>query len=154
MSGPPFFAMPLNEAESFRHSNLTEKQQHDAIQAIYGVERDPMTPEALTYEERVKMRRMLDQMDQKEASGAMKDFDLNKPPVPPYQYREFPFLMYNHEEKRTKAARDHVERERMIAEGWSESPLPPEPPPEIQLTAAEHAEVEETDKQLAKKRRP
>src|SRR5437899_1132241 len=95
-SGPPFFyaaersPMPLNEAQGYLHSNLTEKQQREAEEAIYGLERAPMTPEPPTYEERVKMRRYLDQMDQKEASGAMKEFDLNKPPAQPTSTANFP----------------------------------------------------------------
>ena len=147
--------MPLNEAQGYLHSNLTEKQQREAMQDIYGLaEREPtMTPESLTYEERVKMRRYLDQMDQKDASGAMKEFDLNKPPGKPYVYSEFPYLMYHHESRQTRPARNHEERERMLAEGWSEDPFGSEPP-EIPLTAAEHAEADEIDRKLTKKRRP
>ena len=110
-----------------------------------------MTPEPLTYEERVKMRQYLDQMDQKEASSAMKDFDLNKPPVPAYHYREFPFLMYDHQSQRTRPARNHEEREQLLAQGWSEDPFATEQP-EIPLTAAEHAEAAEIDNKLTKKR--
>lgn len=145
--------MPLNEAESFHHGNLTEKEQQEAMSAIYGLEK-PMTPtpaEILTYEERVKMRRYLDDLDRKEASG-VKEFDLNKPPIVPYVYREFPFLMYHHETKRTKAAPNHEIRERMIAEGWSTDPFPAEGT-EIPLTAAEHAEVEKLNEELKKKKR-
>ena len=143
--------MPLNEAEGYP-SNLTEQQQREAMSAVYGLaERDSMTPEALTYEERVKMRRMLDAMDQKEATGAMKDFDLNKPPVPLYQYKEFPFTMYDHANRKTKAARNHEERQTMIAAGWSETPFPAEGSIEIPLTAEEHAEADAIDKRLTKK---
>lgn len=147
--------MPLNEA--WYPSNLTEEQRREAMRSVYGLpqERENMSPNAnveLTYEERVKMRRMLDIMDQKEAGG-MKEFDLNKPPVAPYMYREFPFLMYNHSDKQSKAARNHEERERMLAAGWSVEPFPAEGV-EIPLTAAEHAEAAEIDKKLEKKRRP
>lgn len=152
-SGPPLFPMPLNEAAGFTHSNLTEKQQREAERAIYGLaeERGPMSPETLTYEDRVRMRRVLDQLDQKEQAGAMKDFDLNKPPTT-YTFREYPFLMYNHDAKATKPARNPEERERMTAEGWSEDPFPTEHP-EIPLTAAEHAEAEAIEAKLTKKRR-
>lgn len=144
--------MPLNEAEGFHSSSLTEKQQREAERALYGLERETMSPTELTYEERVKMRRMLDALDQKEAAGS-KDFDLNKPPTAPYTYREFPYLMYHHETQRTKSARSPEERERMLAEGWSQNPYPPEAPPEIPLTAAEHAEAEEIEAKLIKRRK-
>jgi hypothetical protein len=146
--------MPINESTGIPPSNLTQKQQKEAMRSIYGLnERETMTPTNtdLTYEERVKLRRMLDNLDQKEAGGT-KEFDLNKPPVPPYVYREFPYLMYNHEVKSTRPARNHEERERMLAEGWSTEPFPAEAP-EIELTAAERAEAEEIDKKLVKKRR-
>ncbi len=147
--------MPLHESQGYIHSTLTEKQQREAEKAIYGLESEPptMSPEALSYEDRVKMRRYLDQMDAKDAANSTKEFDLNKPPVPPYQYREFPFLMYQHDTKAAKAARNPEEKERMLAEGWSVDPFPAEMP-EIPLTAAEQAQVEEIDKELKKKRRP
>lgn len=146
--------MPLNEAEGYHHSSLTEKEQHEAEEAIYGLaERESvMTPELLTYEDRVRMRRILDQMDQKDAAGAMKEFDLNKPPVPPYVYREFPFLMYHHQTKQSKPAQNHQERERMLAEGWSTDPFGSDAPPEIPLSAEEHAEAEEINNKLKKRR--
>ena len=95
---------------------------------------------------------MLDQLDQKEQAGAMRDFDLNKPPAKGYVFQEYPFLMYWHADKRTRPARNPEERERMKAEGWSEDPFPAEQP-EIPLTEAEHAEAEAIEKQLVKKRR-
>jgi hypothetical protein len=145
--------MPLNEAEGYLPSTLTEKQQREAEKAIYGLaEREPiMSPESLSYEDRVRMRRILDQLDQKEATNASRTFDLNKPPAPPYVYREFPFLMYDHESKRTRPAHNHEERERMMAEGWSDSPFPSEQP-EIPLTAAEHAEADDINQKLKKKK--
>lgn len=146
--------MPLNEAQGYVHSNLTEKQQREAERALYGLEESAptMTPDTLTYEDRVRMRRLLDQIDQKEAAGT-KEFDLNKPPQQPYVYREFPFLLYHHGQGRTMPVPNNEERERMLAQGWSENPLPPEAPPEIPLTAAELAEVEAVDKKLEKKRK-
>jgi hypothetical protein len=145
--------MPLNEAGGYNLGNLTEKQQREAERAIYGLaEREPMSPETLSYEDRVRMRRLLDQMDQKEAAGAMRDFDLNKPPAQPYVYREFPFLLYHHADGKTKPALNPEMREKMLAEGWSEAPFPAELP-EIPLTAAEHAEAEKIESQLTKRRR-
>jgi hypothetical protein len=147
--------MPLNEAQGYFPSNLTEKEQREAERAIYGLAEsppNPMTPDTLTYEDRVRMRRLLEQLDQKEAAGT-KEFDLNKPPTQAYVYREYPYLMYDHENKRTRPAHNSDERERMRAEGWSEDPLPPEAPPEIPLTVKELAEAEEIDSRLTKKRK-
>ena len=73
-----------------------------------------------SYEDRVRMRRWLDSEDQKQAGG-MKEFDLAKPPVPAYQYREYPFLMYHHASGVAKPARNYEERHIMLAQGWSES---------------------------------
>jgi hypothetical protein len=92
------------------------------------------------------MRRMLDELDQKQAGG-MKEFDLNKPPVPPYVYREYPFLMYNHQTKQTRPALNHEQRQKMLAEGWSEDPIPAEVP-EVELTVSERIQAEEIDRRL------
>jgi hypothetical protein len=139
--------MPLNES-SGAISHLTEKQQKQAIEAIYG---DPMSPDTLSYEDRVRMRRILDEADRKDAVGATKEFDLNKPPVKPYVYQEFPFLMYHHATKQTKPARNNEERDRMMDAGWSAEPFPSQPT-EIPLTAEEHAEAEEINQKLKKRR--
>lgn len=88
----------------------------------------PPTTDELTFEDRVKMRRMLDALDQKEAGG-MKEFDLNKPPSKPYIYSEYPFLMY--QDGKTRAARNREEREQMLASGWREDPTPVEEKPEV-----------------------
>jgi hypothetical protein len=141
--------MPLNESSGL-FSNLTEKEQKEAMAAVYGLG-DLMSPEALTYEDRVRMRRLLDQMDQKDAVGSTKEFDLNKPPTPPYQYREFPFLLYHHTQRQTKPAKNQEERERMLASGWSEEPFPSEPV-EVLLTSDEQAEAEEVNQKLKKRR--
>lgn len=140
--------MPINESPA-RHSDLTDEQQREALAAAYSLSGAPMSPNAntdFTYEERVKMRRHLDEMDAKEAAGR-KEFDLNKPPVPPYVYREYPFLMYNHATRRTRAAHSHAEKQKMLGEGWSEDPIPAEVP-EVALTAAERMQAEEIDRQL------
>jgi hypothetical protein len=58
----------------------------------------------------------------------LKAFDLNKPPVEPYVFQEYPLLMYNHTSGATQAARDFEERQRMLSEGWSEDPTLASPP--------------------------
>ena len=106
-----------------------------------------MSPNAeLTYEERVRMRRHLEDLDGKEAAGH-KEFDLNKPPVPPYVYREYPFLMYHHASKQTRPAHNHEQRQKMLAEGWSQDPVRIETA-EVELTSGERMQAEEIDRQL------
>lgn len=100
----------------------------------------------LSYEERVRMRRHLDMLDQKEA-GTRKEFDLNRPPVPPYHFREYPFLMYHHPTKQARAAQNHEQRQKMLAEGWSEDPVPIQTP-EVELTASEILQASEIDRRL------
>jgi len=140
----------MNEAGGFRSSNLTREQRQDAMEDLYGIRKDDMSPENFSFEDRARMRRVLDALDAKEAGG-MKEFDLNKPPLPPYVYQEYPILLYNHETGKNRPARNHEEREQMLASGWSESPVPPPPTPEIPLSMAERQEAEEIDRALIKK---
>jgi len=107
-------------------------------------------PTDLTYEERVKMRRLLDEADQKDAANGMREFDLNRPPAPPYVYREYPRLLYNHVTKQNKPAHTYEQHQAMLAQGWTEEPITPEPV-EVRLTAQEQEEAEAIDKQLVKK---
>jgi len=141
--------MPLNEARGF-HTNLTQEQKREAERALYGLEN--VMPAEATQEEMNRMREILAQHDAKTQAAGMKDFDLNKPPTAPYVYREFPFLMYHHRDKKTMPARTHEERERLLADGWSVDPFPSGAQPEIPLTAEQHAEAESLDKRLAKKK--
>lgn len=124
---------------------MNSKEEHEALQAIYGQTPMPVEDDNLTYEDRVRMRRMLDNLDAKEAGG-QKEFDLNKPPTPPYRYREYPFLMY-HPSQKPRPARSHEERLSMVAQGWSEDPEPA-PAPEPVMTYADRLEAEEMDRRL------
>jgi hypothetical protein len=138
--------MSINEIPA-KLSGLTEQQEKEAIAAVYGAARmHPNTMTELTYEERVKMRRMLDELDQKQAGG-MKEFDLNKPPVPAYAYQEYPFLLYNHQTKQSRPAMNPQQRQQMLAAGWSENPVPTESP-EVELTPIERQIAEEIDRRL------
>lgn len=100
---------------------------------------------SLTYEEQQKMRQYLDMLAQKEAG--VKEFDLAKPPVGQYQYREFPFMMYDHRNRKSKAAQNHMEREAMLAQGWTREPLPPEAveAPDHPILAADLEEAQLVD---------
>ena len=154
--------MSINEIPA-AGSNLTEKQQREAMAAVYDLAGASMHPNTqnelmdeereLTYVERVRMRQHLDNLDQKQAGG-LKEFDLNKPPVPPYAYREYPFLMYNHRTKQTRAALNHEQRQKMLAGQWpqypgqwSEEPARAEIP-EVELTVSERLQAEEIDRRL------
>lgn len=53
--------MPMNEA-SGRSSNLTQKQQREALAAIYGL---PERTTDLTYEEQIALRRALEKLERK-----------------------------------------------------------------------------------------
>jgi len=144
--------MPINE--SCYPSNLSQKQQREAMRAVYGLGERPqgntMMPADLTYEDRARMRRILDEMDAKDAAGA-REFDLNKPPVPPYVYREYPYLLYNLFTGKTRAAANYEEKQKMLAEGWSEHPVRQEVP-EVELTPQEQMEAADIDKRLEKRK--
>jgi hypothetical protein len=127
-----------------------EMTQQEMEAAYYGAQQPGQ--DTYTYEERIKLRRMLDAMDQQEAGG-MKQFDLAKPPVPAYQFREYPFLMYDHSTGKTTSAQNHQHRQALIAQGWSESPVPIEQPP-VELEPQQQAEAELADRMLKTKRTP
>src|SRR5262245_21246077 len=110
--------MPINEFHA-HYSNLTPQQEREATAAIYGLDaRSAMSPTDFSYEERVRLRQLLDTLDQKDAAGR-KEFDLAKPPVPPYVYREYPFILYNHQTRKSQPAHNYEEKEQMLANGWS-----------------------------------
>lgn len=146
----------MNEAQGYRlHSNLTPQQQKEAMENLYGAggSMSPNVPPnfneqpslSLTYEEQQKMRQYLDMLAQKEAG--VKEFDLAKPPIPQYQYREFPYMLYDHRNRKSKAAQNHMEREAMLAQGWTREPLPPEAveAPDLPILAADLQEAQLVD---------
>jgi len=145
--------MPINEAAGY-HSNLSQKEQKEAAQAIYGLG-GPMSEAPMTYEERVRMRRVLDDLDQKEAGG-MREFDLNKPPVKAYVYQEYPRLMYNHgnvtgpdASKKIKPAPNYQQHQTMLAQGWREDPPGKlAAPVEVELTAEEEKQARKINRRL------
>ena len=148
--------MPVNEAQGFSASNLTESQQKQQMEAIYGM--SPPTTAELTYEQRVTLRQALDLLDAKQAK--IGQFDLANPPVPRYVHQEFPFLMYRRTLRKVEGEKKYIieaekahnpaQRQAMTAAGWSADPIPPEPP-ESDLTAEE--EAEEINQKL-KRRQP
>lgn len=148
--------MPIHESRWARSSELTQKQQQEAVEAIYGLpgKPDTMHPpnDEPSYEERQKWRAYLDQLDRKEAT--VKEFDLNKPPVEPYVYREYPKMMFEHATGKTRIARNHEEREFLLTRGWSDQPIAIESPPVlVPMTVEEEMEIEEIDRKLEKKKK-
>lgn len=79
-----------------------------------------MTPEDLSFTDRTRLRQMLDAEDLKQ-SGGMKSFDLNKPPSPPYVFKEFPCMMFG-EGGATCAAHNSYERDQLRRRGWTDAP--------------------------------
>lgn len=137
--------MPLNEANGYP-SNLTPQQQREAMQNLYGLGGN-VTPTAeqtdLTFEEVERLRRILDRFDKSQSAGR-KEFDLARPPVPPYRYQPYPFLMYHHQSGKTKAAHSNDEQTQLLMEGWSVDPFPAEASaPE--LTAKEQLDAARLD---------
>lgn len=91
--------MPLNEARSFKRSNLTREQKQQAEAAIYGV-RESTSMSAnnfdinnLSQDQIEALRKVVMQSDN---GGKIAEFDLNNPPKVPYRHQAFPKLVYNH----------------------------------------------------------
>ena len=129
--------MPMNEAQSYRIHTLSPEQEKEAMNSLYGLggpmhpPNNQQLPLDLTAEELQEIRAYMAQQKQLQGSG-IKEFDLAKPPIEfsnpsrsgkPYQFLEFPFLMYNHRTREAKPAMNHLQREAMLAEGWSEQPF-------------------------------
>jgi hypothetical protein len=118
--------MPINESTGRIYSGLTPKEEHEAMREIYGLgDQRTMTPVAnAVYEARIQaLEAKIKELDPRQAAPGMKEFDLAKPPVPQYQFREFPFIMYHHQTRTSRAANSHEERERMRDDGWSDQPF-------------------------------
>ena len=118
--------MPINEARRVsRRSNLTSQQKREAEAAIYGLQESQHLPDhQLTAEELQTMRTLLAQYEGQHQP--IKEFDLNKPPVAPYRFQEFPKMMYHHARHSTAAAHDADEQAELEAKGYQAEPFPPE----------------------------
>lgn len=92
--------MPLNEARSFKRSNLTREQRQQAEAAIYGIRESVVMPvnhfdvSNLSQDQIEAMRQVVMQSDN---SAKSTEFDLNNPPKVPYRHQAFPKMIYNHE---------------------------------------------------------
>lgn len=68
-----------------------------------------------------------------------------QPPVFTDAHPEFPFLVYNHETRQTKAAKDKDDKEKLAKEGFVDEPFPPLDP-----DALTEAETQQLQTLLAK----
>ena len=143
--------MPLNEASAIRRSSLTTQQKREAEAAIFGLQPNHMEIAELTPQEIERMRALVAAHDR--TQGKIQEFDLNRPPQEPLQYRPYPKLIYHHGTRTHKLIQNEEQLEAHMAEGWDTRPYPAEPPAPVQLDAAAAAEAAEVNQQLAQLRK-
>jgi hypothetical protein len=144
--------MSINESVKLRRSNLTKEQRREAEAAIYGLSTKQMIDQ-LSPEEIERMRQIVAQHDQTSGKNGIKEFDLNNPPRLPYRFQEYPKTVYDHEGRRSFIVRNREDEKEALESGLRLDPYPSEPvESEVQLSAAELAEIEKLDK-IAKRPR-
>ena len=144
--------MPLNEASGYRRSYLTKEQKRQAEAAIYG-HPEQMNDNNLTEfspQDIDRMRAILAQHDRQ--TMPTREFDLNKPPVKPYFYQEFPRMVYHLGRGINAIVQHEAELAAMLAGGWQTTPIAAEQA-DAELDPAAAAEAAEIDKQLIKKKK-
>jgi hypothetical protein len=102
-------------------NHLTNEQKRIQETAAYGLpqQRQTLDVSGMTHEQIEALRGVLFQHDA--ANAAMtREFDLNKPPTPPYRYQEYPRMLYRDTE--TAIVRNQMELEQSLASGWSKTP--------------------------------
>ncbi len=154
--------MPLNEASGYR-SNLTDKQQKEALAAIFGQApadspkkpKDPSMPPTgpahFTDHEIERMRTILAHHDSTKKAAEV--LDLNHPPPTNYRHQEFPKVVYNADKDGKpihKAVADAEAHAAALADGWENEPFGEDDELEQPLDAASTAEAAEVDAKLAK----
>lgn len=105
-----------------------------------------MTPSTFSIADIEKMRAIIHQHD-KTNQGGSKEFDLAKPPVPPYRYQRYDLLMYNHDEGTTAVARDAAQEAKLAEQGFACEPFEIEAPT-AHLSAADRREIEAVEKNI------
>ncbi len=118
----------MNEAGSYRQSNLTAQEQREAEAALYGLEvNNSMTPQPSTFsQDDIERMRAILRAHDAAAGGVVKEFDLNKPAPVPYRYREFPKLVYDHTKRTHKAVHDRAQEQAALEAGFQNEPYPSE----------------------------
>ena len=87
--------MPLNEATGRKRPAMTPQQIREAERAIFGppaLEGAAGGPADLTHAEIEKMRQLVNAHDREH--NKIETIDINNPPKEPYQYREYPRMLY------------------------------------------------------------
>ena len=129
-------------------TNLTDEQKQIQDRAAYGLPQQAPSLDvgAMTHEKIEWLRGLIFQHDAQNAAMT-REFDLNKPPTPPYRHQEFPRLLYR--DGKTMAATTKAALEEMLKSGWS---MDPPPTMEVnlggELTAEMKAEAAAIDAQL------
>ena len=146
--------MSINEAP-YPHTGLTPAQQRDATTAIYGpapgsttIDLRNLTPEAVN-----ALEAMMVQYHHQNAPVSA-EFDLNKPPLRPYNPARHPFpkMIYHHERRSYQIVQNQAQLDYNLGRGWKTEPYPNElPADEPVLTEAEQREVAFFDSELNRK---
>ena len=110
-------------------NHLTEEQKRIQQTAAFGLplRRQTLDVSNMTHEQIEALRGLLFQYDAQNAAMT-REFDLNKPPTPPYRYQEYPRMLYRG--AKYTIVQDGVELEHHLSQGWSKTP-----------TSAENVEV-------------
>jgi hypothetical protein len=83
-----------------------------------------MTNKQLTDEEYEHMRELLGKHDMETGKNQPQEFDLNNPPSKPYQFKEFPKIMFHHGGRAHRTANNADEQKALEKAGWQVDPYP------------------------------
>jgi hypothetical protein len=102
-------------------NRLTNEQKQKQEAAAFGL---PLRPQSLdvsnmTHEQIEALRGVLFRHDARNAAMT-REFDLNKPPPPPYRYQEYPRMLYR--DGKTAVVQNDGELLDMLSHGWSKTP--------------------------------
>ena len=129
--------------------SLSDEQKQVQQRAAYGLpQSQSIDVSGMSHEQIEALRSVLFQHDAQHAAMT-REFDLNKPPVPPYRYQEFPRLVYR--DTKTALANNADELEELLARDWSiTSPAVMEVNLGDELSPAIMAEVNALDREARK----
>jgi len=130
-------------------TNLTEQQKRQQEAAAFGLPQADIDPSKFTHEQIEAFREVVFARDA--ANAAMtREFDLNKPPTPPYRYQEFPRMLYRKD--KTVIVKNAAEQAKLLTQGWNLQPVWDVAVPGAGIDAAAAAEAAAIDAQLNPKR--
>jgi hypothetical protein len=98
---------------------ITEEQKRIQEAAAYGLPQNAGLPANYTHEQIEFLRGLIFQHDAQNAAMT-REFDLNKPPTPPYRYQEFPRLVYRAGDM--AVVKDKNQLSNMLSHGYSITP--------------------------------